>query len=84
MDVSSEQLVGEAKGRFDAEDYFGAVHLLEELVGGSQLALHERHAADAEERACPAQAWGNGRHCQAIGPHSAFLQAPAPRVWSPI
>ena len=31
MDVSSEQLVGEAKERFDAEDYFGAVHLLEEM-----------------------------------------------------
>ena len=32
MNVSSEQQVREAKERFDAEDYFGAVHLLQEMV----------------------------------------------------
>ena len=32
MDVSPDQLVGGAKERFDAEDYFGAIHLLEELI----------------------------------------------------
>jgi len=39
VNVSSEQMVGEAKDRFESQDYFGAVHLLLEVVeSGSPFA----------------------------------------------
>jgi tetratricopeptide (TPR) repeat protein len=41
--VSSEQLVGEAKDRFDSQDYFGAVHLLQELVDSGQAFADAHH-----------------------------------------
>jgi tetratricopeptide (TPR) repeat protein len=43
MDVSSEQLVSEARERFDAEDYFGAVHLLGELVDTGKAFADAHH-----------------------------------------
>jgi tetratricopeptide (TPR) repeat protein len=43
MDVSSEQIVGEAKERFDGEDYFAAVHLLEELVDTGKAFADAHH-----------------------------------------
>ncbi|MBI4419490.1 MAG: tetratricopeptide repeat protein, partial [Gemmatimonadetes bacterium] len=43
MDVSSEEQVGEARGRFGAQDYFGAVHLLEDLVAGGRAFADAHH-----------------------------------------
>ncbi|MBI4502702.1 MAG: tetratricopeptide repeat protein [Gemmatimonadetes bacterium] len=43
MDVSPDQLVGEAKERFDAEDYFAAIHLLEELVDTGKAFADAHH-----------------------------------------
>ena len=43
MDVSPDQLVGDAKERFDAEDYFGAIHLLEELIDTGKAFADAHH-----------------------------------------
>ncbi len=43
MDVSPDQMVGEAKERFGSEDYFGAVHLLEELVESGRAFADAHH-----------------------------------------
>src|SRR5437867_7167186 len=36
MHVSTEQLVGDAKERFATQDYHGAVHLLEDVLGSGR------------------------------------------------
>jgi len=33
MDVSPERLVEQARERFELQDYYGAIHLLEEVIG---------------------------------------------------
>jgi tetratricopeptide (TPR) repeat protein len=43
VNVSSEQLVGDAKDRFDSQDYFGAVHLLQELVESGRAFADAHH-----------------------------------------
>src|SRR5689334_17065019 len=41
--AQSEQLLADAKERFAAQDYFGAVHLLEELVGSGKAFADAHH-----------------------------------------
>jgi tetratricopeptide (TPR) repeat protein len=43
VEISPDQLVGEAKERFGAEDYFSAVHLLEELVDSGRAFADAHH-----------------------------------------
>ena len=43
MEVSSEQLVIDAKDRFESQDYFGAVHLLQDLVGSGRAFADAHH-----------------------------------------
>jgi tetratricopeptide (TPR) repeat protein len=43
MEVSSEQLVEDAKERFESQDYFGAVHLLQDLVGSGRAFADAHH-----------------------------------------
>ncbi|HWP36085.1 MAG TPA: tetratricopeptide repeat protein [Gemmatimonadales bacterium] len=43
MNVSAEQLLQQAKERFALEDYYGSVHLLEELVGSGRAYADAYH-----------------------------------------
>jgi len=43
MDVRPEQLLERAKERFDLQDYFGAIHLLEELIAGGRAFADAHH-----------------------------------------
>lgn len=43
MDVSPSQLLDQAKERFTLEDYYGCVHLLEELVGTGRAYADAHH-----------------------------------------
>jgi tetratricopeptide (TPR) repeat protein len=43
LEVSAEQSVSEAKERFAAQDYFGVVHLLEELVASGRAFADAHH-----------------------------------------
>ena len=43
MDVSPSQLLDQAKDRFALEDYYGCVHLLEELVGSGRAYADAHH-----------------------------------------
>ncbi|MCH7874331.1 MAG: tetratricopeptide repeat protein [Gemmatimonadetes bacterium] len=43
MDVSPAQLLEQAKERFTLQDYFGAVHLLEELIAGGRAFADAYH-----------------------------------------
>jgi len=43
MEVSPEQIMGEAKERFAAQDYFGTVHLLEELISSGRAFADAHH-----------------------------------------
>ncbi len=43
MELSPVQRVSEAKERFDAQDYFGAVHLLQELVDSGRAFADAHH-----------------------------------------
>lgn len=43
MDVSPEQLLQRAKERFSADDYYGCVHLLEELVASGRAFADAHH-----------------------------------------
>jgi protein O-GlcNAc transferase len=43
MDVSPSQLLDQAKDRFALEDYYGCIHLLEELVGSGRAYADAHH-----------------------------------------
>ena len=43
MDVTPEQLLERAKERFELQDYFGAIHLLEDLIAGGQAFADAHH-----------------------------------------
>lgn len=43
MDVSPDQLLERAKERFELQDYFGAIHLLEELIAGGRAFADAHH-----------------------------------------
>ena len=43
MDVSADQLLDRAKERFELQDYFGAIHLLEELIAGGKAFADAHH-----------------------------------------
>jgi tetratricopeptide (TPR) repeat protein len=43
LEVSSDQFVAEAKERFGAQDYFGAVHILEDLVESGRAYADAHH-----------------------------------------
>jgi tetratricopeptide (TPR) repeat protein len=43
MDVSSDQLLEQAKDRFAADDYYGCIHLLEELVSTGRAFADAHH-----------------------------------------
>src|SRR5256885_5332891 len=43
MDVSPEHLVAQARERFDLQDYYGAIHLLEEVVASGRAFADAHH-----------------------------------------
>jgi tetratricopeptide (TPR) repeat protein len=43
MDVSPERLVGQARERFQLQDYYGAIHLLEEVVAAGRAFADAHH-----------------------------------------
>ena len=43
MDVSPEHLVGQARERFQLQDYYGAIHLLEEVIEGGRAFADAHH-----------------------------------------
>src|SRR6266705_6185732 len=43
MDVSPEHLVGQARERFQLQDYYGAIHLLEEVVATGRAFAYAHH-----------------------------------------
>src|SRR5258705_1825762 len=43
MDVSPEHLVGQARERFQLQDYYGAIHLLEEVVATGRAFADAHH-----------------------------------------
>jgi tetratricopeptide (TPR) repeat protein len=43
MDISSDQIVGEARERFAAQDYLGTVHLLEGLISSGRAFADAHH-----------------------------------------
>jgi tetratricopeptide (TPR) repeat protein len=43
MDVSPEHLVEQARERFELQDYYGAIHLLEEVVAGGRAFADAHH-----------------------------------------
>jgi len=43
MDVTPEQLLDRAKERFELQDYYGAVHLLEDLIAGGRAFADAHH-----------------------------------------
>src|SRR5438034_10098671 len=44
MDVSAEHLVEQARERFQLQDYYGAIHLLEEVVAAGRAFADAHHA----------------------------------------
>ena len=63
MDVSPEHLVEQANERFQLQDYYGAIHLLEEVVATG------RAFADARLSQTIYRSFEEGTH--ALGEHSA-------------
>ncbi|MGH7607267.1 MAG: tetratricopeptide repeat protein [Gemmatimonadales bacterium] len=43
MDVSPERLVAQANERFQLQDYYGAIHLLEEVIGTGRAFADAHH-----------------------------------------
>ncbi len=43
MDVSPEHLVGQARERFQLQDYYGAIHLLEEVIASGRAFADAHH-----------------------------------------
>src|SRR5437879_12625257 len=43
MDVSPEHLVAQARERFELQDYYGAIHLLEEVVASGRAFADAHH-----------------------------------------
>src|SRR2546422_8264741 len=43
MDVSPEHLVGQARERFQLHDYYGAIHLLEEMLASGRAFADAHH-----------------------------------------
>src|SRR5207237_9756941 len=43
MDVSPEHLVEQARERFELQDYYGAIHLLEEVVASGRAFADAHH-----------------------------------------
>src|SRR6266545_2192957 len=43
MDVSPERLVEQANERFQLQDYYGAIHLLEDVIGGGRAFADAHH-----------------------------------------
>ena len=43
MDVSPEHLVGQARERFQLHDYYGAIHLLEEVLASGRAFADAHH-----------------------------------------
>src|SRR5207302_9116447 len=43
MDVSPEHLVAQARERFELQDYYGAIHLLEEVVAAGRAFADAHH-----------------------------------------
>src|SRR5207247_9474563 len=43
MDVSAEHLVEQARERFQLQDYYGAIHLLEEVVAAGRAFADAHH-----------------------------------------
>src|SRR5438128_12052251 len=43
MDVSPEHLVGQARERFQLQDYYGAIHLLEDVVATGRAFADAHH-----------------------------------------
>src|SRR5258708_9117717 len=43
MDVSPERLVEQARERFELQDYYGAIHLLEEVIASGRAFADAHH-----------------------------------------
>jgi len=43
MDVSPEHLVAQARERFQLQDYYGAIHLLEEVIATGRAFADAHH-----------------------------------------
>src|SRR5204863_3108783 len=73
MDVSPEHLVEQANERFQLQDYYGAIHLLEEVVAAGRAFADAHHMLGLRNSPVGRkdQVLANSAGALALNPHSA-------------